>query len=399
MAGRFAIRRDMRICILRHPSTIHCRRWAVAFANRGHDVQIVYFEGDLDTWGPLPVFSDLDAAGVNVEMLTIRRTQKRMTRNVERQLMKFPFLNPYDEIRVAALKEYLGRARPDVMYSLGLDYYGYWGARSEFAPHLAAALGSDIANPEMGSAQRKRLAIACGATCIHLHDDYGHKRLAELGCEPQQVHLNQWGVDTDHFNPSLRSDKIREQLLGDGDFLITCIRNLKSLYDLPTLLRAVPAVLAELPGTRFLLIGEGAERSKLTAIATELGIRQQVTFAGDVEHDKVAQLLACSDVMVDAIHSRPGGGGLGMALLEAMSSGVPLVIAAKPWAKGVVIEGETGYQFQGGDASDMAAKMLTLLKNPERLAIGQRCREMALQRFNWEQTVTEIEILCKKLIK
>ncbi len=242
------------------------------------------------------------------------------------------------------------------------------------------------------------MAIACGASCIHLHDEYGRQRLAELGCEPQRVHLHQWGVDAESFNPRLRSDKMREQLLGDGKLLVTCVRNLRPLYDLPTLLRAVPAVLAELPQSRFLLVGEGLQRRELEALAVDLGIQEQVTFAGGVDRDMVAQLLACSDAVVDTIHSRPGGGGLGMALLEAMASGAPPVIAAKPWADGVVVEGETGYQFHGGDAADLTEKLLTLLRNPERRALGQRCREMVLRRFNWEQSVTEIESLYRELI-
>lgn len=389
----------MRICILRHPATVHCRRWAVAFASREHTVQVAYFEGDLDTWEPLPPFPDLEEAGVTVEMLPIRRTGSVLARKVERQLVKLPFLNPYNAVRVAALRGFLERMQPDVLHSLGLDYYGYWGARSGFRAHLATALGSDIAEPGMGRAQRRRLAVACGASCVHLHDNLGRQRLAELGCDPRRIHLHQWGVDTDSFNPRLRSERLRGQLLGDGELLVTCVRNLRPLYDLPTLLRAAPAVLAKLPQTRFLLVGEGPQRRELAALAGELGIEEQIQFAGGVDYSMVAQLLACSDAVVDTLHGRLGGGGLGMALLEAMASAVPPVIAAGPWADGVVVEGKTGYQFRGGDANDLARKLLALLRNPKRQTLGQRCREMVLQCFDWAQSVTEIETLYGELAR
>jgi len=389
----------MKICIFRHPETIHCRKWAVSLAEAGFEVNVVYFEGDFDSWEPLPVFSDLENAGVKVEMLEIRKTNINILRKIEKRLIRLPFLNPYHNLQIKIFNEYLKRTSPDILHSFGFDYYGFWGVKTGFSPHLATVLGSDISEPKMSSSKKKRIITAAKADCIHLHDRYGQKRLLQLNAKPSKSFFHQWGVDTNLYNPKSRVENIRKKVLGDGKFLVTCVRNLRPLYNLHIFLRAAHKILETHSNVRFLLIGQGPQRKELENLVMELGIEKQVIFTGGIDSKGVAIFLACSDAIVDTYQAKHGGGGLGMALLEAMASGVPPVIVSNPWIKDLMTKYEFGYRYKGGDVSDLVSKLIKLLDNPKRKALGKKCREVVLENYDWQNSMVQIKNIYNELNK
>ena len=381
----------MKICIFRHPESIHCRKWAISLAKEGFEIEIVYFEGDLDTWEPLPKYPDLEKAGVNVKMLKIRKTNINMLRRVEKHIARLPFLNPYHISQIKHFKKYLKETKPDILHSFGFDYYGFWGAKTNFSPHLATVLGSDISESKMGVSKRKRVMIASKTDAVHLHDKYGHERLVQLDAKPSKVYIHQWGVDCSFYNPKLRSKEIRKKVIGSSQYLITCVRNLYPTYSLAIFLKAAQKILEKHPQSHFLLIGKGPQKKELEDYAAELEIKNKVTFTGGLPSEKVADLLASSDIVVDTYQADNGGGGIGIGVLEAMACGVPPVIVANPWVESMIKEHGIGRKYKGGDASDLALKVITLLNDPLKKSIGKKCRETVLTHYNWQNSVRFIE--------
>lgn len=389
----------MKICVFRHPETIHVRKWAISLAEAGFKVNLVYFEGDLDSWEPLPVFSDLEKAGVNVEMLEIRKSKRLFFKKIEKRLVRLPFFNPYYNHKINIFKNYLKRTQPDILHSFGFDYYGFWGSKADFSPHIATVLGSDISESKMTTSKKKRIITAANADCIHLHDKYGQKRILELGANPRKVHIHQWGVDTKFYNPNFKSEKVRKTIIGDNKFLITCIRNLNPLYNLPIFLNAAHKILQSHPKTHFLLVGEGEQRKELENLAIGLGIETQVTFTGGVSSKRVATFLACSDIVVDTYQTKHGGGGIGMGLLEAMASGVPPVTVSNPWIDDFMTTHNVGHKYKGGDVSDLVSKLVKLLDDHRRKILGEKCREVVLKHYNWQDSINKIKVLYNELNK
>lgn len=141
----------------------------------------------------------------------------------------------------------------------------------------------------------------------------------------------------------LNREAARAELGVEGDqFLFGSVGRLipKKRFDL--LLRA----LAGLPDARLLLIGGGRERARLEALATQLGIVDRVRFVGHV--DNASRLLRAFDAFV-----LPSGAeeAFGIALLEAMLAGVPVLASDAPGPSEVL--GETGTQFPDGDEAGL----------------------------------------------
>jgi glycosyltransferase involved in cell wall biosynthesis len=157
---------------------------------------------------------------------------------------------------------------------------------------------------------------------------------------------------------------LREQLGRGLPVVLTCAR-LDEQKGHDVLLRAA----ARLPGVAFALAGEGPERSRLEALAAELGIAERVLFLG--YRTDIPQLLAACDVF--ALPSLYEGSSL--AVLEAMAARRAVVSSAIGGTDELIDDGENGILVAPGEVDPLAAALRGLLADEERrAALGQRAR-------------------------
>jgi len=139
---------------------------------------------------------------------------------------------------------------------------------------------------------------------------------------------------------------------------------------------------------RLVLVGDGPERSRAMERAEELGIRRQVLFLG--KHQSVDELLACADLFLLPSKNE----SFGLAALEALACGTPVVASNMGGLPEVVTHGETGYLFPLGAVDEMAEAGLDLLRNQERWdTFSQAAREDAVMRFSNDKVVPMYEKL------
>jgi glycosyltransferase involved in cell wall biosynthesis len=137
---------------------------------------------------------------------------------------------------------------------------------------------------------------------------------------------------------------------------------------------AVIRLLPELPGTRFVIAGDGHERRSLEALAQALGVSSRVLFLGDVPHSCVQQCIAQAEAFV--LNSTYEG--LPHVVLEAMAAQVP-VIATDAGGTGEVVEHMvTGMLVRVGDSAGLQAAIEQLWSDPE---LGRRLVVEAASRF------------------
>ena len=124
------------------------------------------------------------------------------------------------------------------------------------------------------------------------------------------------------------------------------------------LLRALPAVVEQLPGLRVLIAGEGPERRALTGQAARLRLQERVRFLG--ERGDLAVLFAGADGFV--LPSRDEGSPY--VLLEAMALGLPVVATDVGGVRALLDGGSNGLLVRAGDPPALAAAILRLLQFP-----------------------------------
>lgn len=133
-------------------------------------------------------------------------------------------------------------------------------------------------------------------------------------------------------------------------------RNLETLYDIPTAIRAFARVRAVLPGATLTVAGSGPTRAALERLVSELGITDGVRFAGRLSVDEIAELYRTADVMLNpsTVDNMPN------SLLEAFASGVPVVTTNVGGIPYIAEDGRTALFVPVGDADAMADGVLRL---------------------------------------
>lgn len=130
--------------------------------------------------------------------------------------------------------------------------------------------------------------------------------------------------------------------------------------------------------SHLVIVGDGDEAQHIKNYAQKLGLNDRVHFPGRIEQKKIA--LAYADAEIFLFTSRTETQGI--VLLEAAASGLPFVVVRDSAYKGMVVEGENGYQVSA-NASTFAQKVVELLENKEkRRAFGRRSRELVQENFS-----------------
>jgi glycosyltransferase involved in cell wall biosynthesis len=155
-------------------------------------------------------------------------------------------------------------------------------------------------------------------------------------------------------------------------------------------IQALPAVLNMVPDTCYVVVGDGDDRRRLEGLATQLGVRDHVIFAGTPTDELLAGYYEACDVFV--MPSR--GEGFGIVYVEAMSHGKPVVAADRGAAPEVVEDGVTGMLVDYGNVSALAAGVARLLTDGDgRHRMGEAGRRRVEERYTFERFQARLEAL------
>jgi L-malate glycosyltransferase len=159
-------------------------------------------------------------------------------------------------------------------------------------------------------------------------------------------------VDTERFSPA--RDRPIEQGAKRRLIHVSNFRPVKRVQDV---LQVFARVRAKTPAHLY-LVGDGPERSRAEQLARELQLQGDVCFLG--KQLSFIEVLRASDVFLLPSESE----SFGLAALEAMSSGVPVVASDVGGVPEVVRDGETGFLCAVGDVDAMADRALAILSDP-----------------------------------
>jgi len=168
---------------------------------------------------------------------------------------------------------------------------------------------------------------------------------------------------------------------------VVVVANLHVQKGHDVLIDAAPAILRHFPDATFDFVGDGPELERLKARANAQGVAEAVTFTG-YEAD-VAQRLKDADIF--ALPSRTEA--FPNAVLEAMSSGLPIVASAVGGVRELIEDGHTGLLVAAGDPRALAHSICRLMANR---AFGTRLGKagaQGVQRYSFDRMTTAFEML------
>ncbi|MCW2927421.1 MAG: glycosyl transferase family 1 [Thermoleophilia bacterium] len=307
----------MRICYLAWHGSIHTRRWAGWFAERGHEVHVVTCGGadarDLDVDGaPLPLRYTVHELGQprggKLGYLSKLLRARRVVRSIAPEVLHAHWLTSYGLLALATDR----RALPLVVTAHGDDVL--------IAPR----------NPLMRRLVRRVLRAAQLITVPgEPMRDAALELLAPQPAPRGGVAVFQYGVETRRLSVA-GARHLAEREAG-GPVRLVSARALLELYRIDALLDAVALLVEDGMDLRLDLLGDGPERARLEARAARLGIAESCSFHGSVSPAEVERFVGASDAYVSVSESD----GVSLALLEALALGAVPVLsdipANRPW--------------------------------------------------------------------
>ncbi|MCI5224680.1 MAG: glycosyltransferase family 1 protein [Candidatus Electrothrix sp. AR4] len=203
-----------------------------------------------------------------------------------------------------------------------------------------------------------------------------------------QVIIN--GIDMDEFRRDKSAgERIRKEFDLDKNVpLIGAFGRISPEKGQKYFITAANQVLKVLPDARFLIVGEGFQSEEMQAYAARLGIADRVIFSGF--QSNIAEFYSALDLFVlpSLIEGTP------MALLEAMSSELP-VIASRVGGVGRIIQnGENGLLVAPADAQELALAITRLLQHP---AEAKKMAKNALNTIARKYSANKMTDECMKL--
>lgn len=362
----------MRICYLADGGSIHTQKWVNYFAEKGYDVHLI----------SLPFTGDLHR---NVKLHQLKPLRRK--RLFSRIIPAIP------------TKSLVGSIRPDILHAHYITDYGFWGSLTGYHPFVLTAWGSDVLI-DVTASRLSRLSVSFAlarATCITCDGQRVLERIVQLGVPRRKIHLVCHGVDTENFNSDKKDPGFKHKLQLPADSLtVISLRNLRPVYDVESLIRAAPIVLARVPRTRFIVAGNGAQRSYLESLARSLGVADAIRFVGLISNDEMPQYLASSDVYVSPSLS---DSGISASTAEAMASQLPVVVTDVSDNREWVKDGEGGFVVPPKQPTALAHAIVYLLQNESvRTEFGAINRKIIQQRNEYKEQMKLVERLYQELM-
>ncbi|MGC2289173.1 MAG: glycosyltransferase family 4 protein [Thermoplasmata archaeon] len=206
---------------------------------------------------------------------------------------------------------------------------------------------------------------------------YAHTSRALRG---RPIEIVPSAVDTRRFRPDLDGSVVRARLSLLGHRVLVFTGRLVPHKGVDVILRA----LRELPpDVSLILVGHGPRLAELKSLARRLAVDARVRFCTDVSDDELPLYLRAADIFVFPSQNRLEG--FGLAVAEAMASGLPVIIADMPGVREVIEPGKEGLLVEPLIERDLVARIQELLEDPaRRIAMGAAARKRAEERYSLE---------------
>lgn len=201
----------------------------------------------------------------------------------------------------------------------------------------------------------------------------------------QEIHVVPNFIDSSRQR-DLPSDCNRARMANKEERIVTHISNFRKVKRIPDVIKTFYLIQKEVP-SKLIMVGEGPEKEGAEELCENLGIGQKVIFVGN--SNEVDQILGYSDLFLLPSETE----SFGLAALEAMANGVPVVSSNTGGIPEVNEQGFSGFLSEVGDCDEMAEKGIQILQNEETLNLFKDQARQQAAKFDIDKVVVMYEEL------
>ena len=209
--------------------------------------------------------------------------------------------------------------------------------------------------------------------------------IANFGCPMEKIVIIPNAVDTNLFSPESKPN----------ENLVVWVGRFVPEKGLDYLIEAAKLVAGSFRDVEFLLIGYGPQENRIMKLAHQCGLLgRNVRFTGKLTRFEIATILKKAAAFVFPSLSE----GMPVALMEAMSSGVPIVGSNIPGVNDLVVDGVNGLLVPPRDSSSLAMAITSLMEDPKRRKrMSASARTSIIHDYSWSSVLQKIDAVYNEI--
>ena len=205
----------------------------------------------------------------------------------------------------------------------------------------------------------------------------------EIKVIPNFINIREYDIEV---NESLRTYYAPEK-----QKILCHVSNFRKVKRIEDVVRVFDRVQKVIP-SKLLLVGDGPERHNIELLCDELGLNENVLMLGNLR--KTIDVLKISDLFLLTSETE----SFGLAALEAMASGIPVISSNTGGIPEVNTNGVSGYLSEVGDVDDMAKNAIHILKSEETLNEFKKNARLSVLAFDLSRILPAYEDLYKSIL-
>jgi phosphatidylinositol alpha-1,6-mannosyltransferase len=229
--------------------------------------------------------------------------------------------------------------------------------------------------------------VYAGASVIFANSKNTRRMLLDLGVDAERVDIVYPGVDTERFRPDIDASEIRRHVAPHGETVLLSVGRFQARKGHDLVIQAVRTLTRwGYRSLRYVIVGDGQERSRLEALVDQCGVREFVTFRGEVSAELLPKYYAACDIFVLPNRiEQTDVEGFGIVFLEAAASGKPAIGGTTGGVPEAVANDVSGLLVNGTDVEELASTIARLMDDePLRRNLGAAGRARAVRDFRWD---------------
>ncbi|NNG28090.1 MAG: N-acetyl-alpha-D-glucosaminyl L-malate synthase BshA [Ignavibacteriaceae bacterium] len=198
-------------------------------------------------------------------------------------------------------------------------------------------------------------------------------------------------VDTDLYKPQVNGD-FKKHLADENEKILVHTSNFRVVKRVADTINIFENIHDKIP-SKLILVGDGPDRSECERLCRQKGLDDKVKFLG--KQDALVEILTSSDIFLIPSQSE----SFGLAALEAMACGLPVISSSVGGLPELIRHNETGFIAEIGDVDRMAKYTIELLSNERKYKMfSENARSRAVDLFDKSQVVPMYENYYKTIL-
>lgn len=295
-----------------------------------------------------------------------------------------------------SLRAVLREIQPDILHAGPVQTAAFLAALSGFQPLVSVSWGSDLLKDADRSRWYRWITRYTLRRSTVLVGDCAavREKAISFGFPTERIFTFPWGIDLTRFAPASSSSgsagsssaaagwDFRRRLGWQNRFVVLSLRSWEPVYGIDVLLNGFARAARENPDLRLLLLGGGSQARLVHQVIQNNDLGDRVHLAGQVSQTDLPAIYRAADLYVSASRSD----GSSVSLMEALGSGLPVLVSDIPGNLEWIEDGRQGWLFKDGDSGALAERLLVAARSRDGLGqMEQAARRLAEERADWNK--------------